>query len=79
MEYGDFDLSSFLKAKRCPQTNKTIWKQILSAVAYCHANNIMHGDLKPANFVCAGNVFKMIDFGFAKSIPEGTIFIPATQ
>lgn len=27
----------------------SIMKQILSAVAYCHANDVMHRDLKPEN------------------------------
>lgn len=27
----------------------SIMKQILSAISYCHSNNVMHRDLKPEN------------------------------
>lgn len=47
--------------------------QMLQAVAYLHRNEIMHGDLKPENFVYkhkGGEVLKLIDFGFAARLPR---------
>jgi calcium-dependent protein kinase len=50
-------------------------RQIFSAVAYCHANNICHGDLKPENFLLKNeediSSIKLIDFGLAKKVKNG--------
>ncbi|CAE8684281.1 unnamed protein product [Polarella glacialis] len=49
-----------------------LFKQIMSAVAYCHFSNICHRDLKPENFLLSrkGDIkdgkVKLIDFGTAK-------------
>lgn len=42
------------------------WRQILSAVGYCHTFNICHRDLKPENILLTedGNI-KIADFGMA--------------
>ncbi|MCY1669066.1 serine/threonine-protein kinase [Rhizobium sp. SL86] len=43
-----------------------ILRGICSAIAYAHANSVVHSDLKPANvFVGEGNQAKVIDFGLA--------------
>eukprot|EP00921_Rhytidocystis_pertsovi_P016907 GHVQ01026633.1.p1 GENE.GHVQ01026633.1~~GHVQ01026633.1.p1 ORF type:complete len:391 (+),score=33.48 GHVQ01026633.1:161-1333(+) len=46
-----------------------VMKQLLSACAYSHSNNIMHRDLKPENLLLADSSFlsslKVIDWGFA--------------
>nr|AHW46386.1 MSP [Paramecium caudatum] len=50
-------------------------KQVLSALAYCHAQNIIHRDMKPSNIMLqspdpkAG--IKVIDFGTAKKQVSG--------
>jgi calcium-dependent protein kinase len=45
----------------------SIIKQVLSAVAYCHAKQICHRDLKPENILFDSNKqtnsIKLIDFG----------------
>lgn len=75
MEYGDIDL-----AKRLNETtNKTkildenfrrlYWQQMLEAVRTIHEAKIVHGDLKPANFLIVAGTLKLIDFGIAKAIP----------
>ncbi|OMJ90666.1 hypothetical protein SteCoe_6946 [Stentor coeruleus] len=51
-------------------------KQILSAVAYCHANSIVHRDLKPENLLLekdsADSLLKIIDFGTSKIYDTGS-------
>ncbi len=43
-----------------------IIKQVLSAIAYCHSQNVCHRDLKPENILIDNrekNTIKLIDFG----------------
>mgnify|MGYP002712391611 CR=1 FL=1 len=46
-------------------------KQLLSAVFYCHSNNIVHRDIKPENILLASKEpdanLILIDFGFSVS------------
>jgi formylglycine-generating enzyme required for sulfatase activity/predicted Ser/Thr protein kinase len=46
---------------------------IMDALEYAHANDIVHGDLKPGNVIITsqGNV-KVIDFGMARFVAGGT-------
>lgn len=45
------------------------WQQMLSAVYSIHTeHSIVHGDLKPANFLFVKGALKLIDFGIAKAI-----------
>ncbi|KAM0682916.1 hypothetical protein MDAP_002155 [Mitosporidium daphniae] len=42
-----------------------VFRQLLSAVAYCHANCIIHRDLKPENILLGRDLsVKVADFGF---------------
>lgn len=45
---------------------------MLEAVHTIHEEKIVHSDLKPANFVFAMGVLKLIDFGIAKAIQSDT-------
>lgn len=45
---------------------------MLEAVHTIHEERIVHGDLKPANFVCVQGRLKLIDFGIAKAIQNDT-------
>lgn len=52
------------------------WEQMLEAVQFVHEKgNLVHTDLKPANFLMAKGRLKLIDFGIAQKIPIGTIHI----
>ena len=54
-----------------------IVKQILSAVVYCHANDIMHRDLKPENVLysdLSSSLLKVIDWGFAAKCSKNRKF-----
>ncbi|XP_049849211.1 probable myosin light chain kinase DDB_G0279831 [Schistocerca gregaria] len=48
------------------------WKSMLMAVQIIHSHRIVHGDLKPANFVIVKGQLKLIDFGIAKAINHNT-------
>jgi len=49
--------------------------QMLEAVQAVHDQNVVHTDLKPANFVLVKGKLKIIDFGIAKAIANDTVNI----
>ncbi len=51
---------------------RMVWEQMLEAVDHIHEHRIVHGDLKPANFVFVKGQLKLIDFGIAKAISDHT-------
>ena len=59
----------------CKEESQRIAGEILAAVAYIHARNMVHQDLKPANILIThnGRHAKIIDFGFAQS--DDTAFL----
>ncbi|XP_026680911.1 serine/threonine-protein kinase SIK3-like [Diaphorina citri] len=49
-----------------------LFRQILSAVAYCHANNVVHRDIKAENLLFDENGdIKLADFGFSNYFTPG--------
>lgn len=48
-----------------------LFKQMMSAIIYCHKNRICHRDLKPDNFMLLSKdqnaPIKLIDFGLSRS------------
>jgi serine/threonine protein kinase len=47
----------------------TLFQQTCAAVQYLHQNNVIHGDLKPANILVDNHgVVKLVDFGIASVI-----------
>lgn len=54
---------------------RKLFRQIISAVEYCHGNLIVHRDLKPENLLLDsdGNI-KINDFGFSNVIKPGKLF-----
>ncbi|KAI0876825.1 kinase-like domain-containing protein [Hypoxylon argillaceum] len=79
MEMGELDLYTLLK-KRCSPENSSVsakfdpvfvryyWQEMLECLAAVHAYDIVHSDLKPANFVLVQGRLKLIDFGISNAI-----------
>lgn len=75
MEHGEIDLSERLRDLRDSLDEnflRVIWTQMLQAVHAIHSERIIHGDLKPANFLFVNGALKLIDFGIAKAISNDT-------
>ncbi|KAH6581552.1 hypothetical protein BASA60_002384 [Batrachochytrium salamandrivorans] len=76
LEYGEIDLAHILKKSEDVPLSinliRSYWEQMLQAVQAIHDQNIIHSDLKPANFLMVEGCLKLIDFGIAKTIPNDT-------
>ena len=75
MEKGDNDLnhvlSRFLSVSNPqfdPVATRFYWKEMLHCVSSVHDHDIVHSDLKPANFLMVSGQLKLIDFGIANAI-----------
>ena len=68
----DGDLYHYLEKKhKLPESEaKKYLKQIMKGAKYLHSNGIIHRDLKPANILMKGDICKISDFGFAKSLQD---------
>lgn len=77
MEHGEIDLNHKLhelrKAKLLDMNFvRLVWQQMLRAVSAIHEARVVHGDLKPANFLFVNGALKLIDFGISKVIANDT-------
>lgn len=86
MELGESDLHTILKY-RLNTENATFdisftrhyWKEMLECVQAVHNLNIVHSDLKPANFLLVQGRLKVIDFGIANAIKDDTVNVHREQ
>ena len=72
LELGDADLRSIISSQErlTPNYLRYTWQQMLEAVQTIHEKKIIHGNLKPSNFLMVKRTLKLIDFGFAKVIQD---------
>lgn len=73
MEFGNMTLKEFLKINKNQLGMKKIidlFLQLLYCVNEIHKANIIHADLKPANFLFVNEQLKLIDFGISKQIKD---------
>lgn len=75
MEMGELDMGVLLRtrqnmdsAKFDPVFVRYYWKEMLECVQAVHLHDVVHSDLKPANFVLVKGRLKLIDFGIANAI-----------
>ena len=81
MEFGETDLKTFLQKNQ--EKNSSIdmnYICLLYSVYTIHEANIIHSDLKPANFLFVKGTLKLIDFGIAKAMaPDSTSVLRDSQ
>jgi len=69
LEYGN----TFVEKKMLYQTKINYLGQIASGLEYLHLNNILHLDLKLDNIMISNHQIKLIDFGLAEYVDNGTV------
>ncbi len=86
MEIGELDLDRLLTVHQSADDphldlahTRYYWKEMLECVRAVHAHDIVHSDLKPANFVLVTGRLKLIDFGIANAIQDDTVNVHREQ
>ena len=80
MEMGESDFNQMLNRQlKCENARLDVsftrhyWKEMLECVQAVHDYDIVHSDLKPANFLLVQGRLKLIDFGIANAIQDNTV------
>jgi serine/threonine-protein kinase TTK/MPS1 len=80
MEVGETDLAKVLTLRHSSSDSvldvpfvRFYWSEMLQCVQAVHRLNIIHSDLKPANFLLVSGRLKLIDFGIANAIQDDTV------
>ena len=86
MEMGESDLNRVLThrlnaedAKLDITFTRYFWKEMLESVQAVHGYDIVHSDLKPANFLLLQGRLKLIDFGISNAIADDTVNVHREQ
>lgn len=78
MECGDIDLAHVFQNKINSSTSLDLnfiryhAIEVFKCVEAVHQADIVHSDLKPANFLFVRGILKIIDFGIANAVPDHT-------
>ncbi|KAF5723180.1 TTK kinase [Fusarium mundagurra] len=81
MELGQIDLDNIIRDHYQDNAKLDVlfvgyyWPEMLKCVALIHSLDIVHSDLKLANFVLINGTLKLVDFGIANVIPDDTVNI----
>ncbi|CAD5228910.1 unnamed protein product [Bursaphelenchus okinawaensis] len=75
MELGERSLATYIENVKTNRGLKPMflryhWEQMLLCVKTIHSKNIIHSDLKPANFLMVDGRLKLIDFGIAAKLED---------
>ena len=80
MELGESDFNKMLNEQLKSENarmditfTRHYWKEMLECVQAVHDHDIVHSDLKPANFLLVKGQLKLIDFGIANKIADDTV------
>jgi serine/threonine-protein kinase TTK/MPS1 len=80
MQMGESDLENIFKLRLKSENaafdlnfTRYYWSEMLSCVSAIHEHEIVHSDLKPANFLVVKGRLKLIDFGIANKIQDDTV------
>lgn len=86
MEIGESDLQKIIQSRFNSDDavfdisfTRYYWKEMLECVQAVHDYDIVHSDLKPANFVLCQGRLKIIDFGIANAIQDDTVNVHREQ
>ena len=86
MEMGESDLNRVLTLRLNGEDarfditfTRYFWKEMLECVQAVHQYDIVHSDLKPANFLLQQGRLKLIDFGISNAISDNTVNVHREQ
>ncbi|CAF9904103.1 MAG: Dual-specificity kinase, spindle pole body (SPB) duplication and spindle checkpoint function [Alectoria fallacina] len=86
MEMGESDLNRVLTLRLNSEDatfdvtfTRYFWKEMLECVQAVHQYDIVHSDLKPANFLLLQGKLKLIDFGISNAIADDTVNVHREQ
>lgn len=86
MEMGESDLNRIFSLRLNSENanldvtfTRYFWKEMLECVQSVHAHDIVHSDLKPANFLLLQGRLKLIDFGISNAIADNTVNVHREQ
>ncbi|KAI4234678.1 MAG: hypothetical protein L6R40_006684 [Gallowayella cf. fulva] len=86
MEMGESDLNRVLTLRLNGEDarfditfTRYFWKEMLECVQAVHEHDIVHSDLKPANFLLLQGRLKLIDFGISNAISDNTVNVHREQ